>query len=131
MDSFYNTRRVPLTKDNSNVFEPAFHSDGQEEEKKIQHIVKLVNARDPPNRFFESTVNLANQDAWKRRSIYLSKAHLNFEPQSTHNVRHSMHTALPTPHLNREDSADDEQWDNTDECIGEYDRIIPVIGVPK
>lgn len=129
--SFYNAKKEPLTKDNSNVFEPAFGEIEPEGKRRIQSIVKLVNARDPPNKYFESTVNLANKDAWKRRSIYLSKANMNFEPDNVNNARHTIHTAFDTPNLNREDSCDDDLWDNTDEGIGEFDRVIPVIGVPK
>ena len=100
--------------------------------KRIDSIIKLVNARDPPNKFFESTVNLANQDAWKRRSIYLSQANFQFEPQSTNNFRHSINNiGLRSTALLKDDSSDDWMYGNTDEGIGEMDRYIPMIGVPK
>ena len=66
----------------SKLFENWSSEAPDQENKRIQSIIKLVNARDPPNKIFESTVNLANKDAWKRRSIYLTKAQLQFETQS-------------------------------------------------
>lgn len=107
-----------------------------EKNKRISSIVKLVNARDPINKYFESTVNLANKDAWKRRSIYLSKAK-QFEPEvmQTETRRTVINQGLNPPPLattlSREDSNDDELWGNVDEGIGENDRVIPVISPPK
>ncbi len=108
----------------------------REKNRRISSIVKLVNARDPINNYFESTVNLANKDAWKRRSIYLSKAK-QFDPDvGRAGPRHTvMNPTLDQPpltsSLSREDSADDELWGNVDEGIGENDRVIPVITPPK
>ena len=90
----------------------------------------MINSRDPPNKFFESTVNWANKDAWKRRSIYLSKAQA-FVPQNQETRRTVVTTLAKASSLNRDDSTDDELWNNVDENIGEYDRVIPSISTPK
>lgn len=107
-----------------------------EKNRRISSIVKLVNARDPINKVFESSVNLANKDAWKRRSIFLSKAK-QFEPEmSRPDHRNTVINQSPAPaplvaSLSKEDSMEDELWGNVDEGIGEYDRVIPVITPPK
>lgn len=100
-------------------------------EKRIHKTVKLINARDPPNKVFESSVNLTNQDAWKRRSIYMSKAQFQFDTQPNDFMRFSVNTPIDSSLLKREDSNDDNLWNNVDEGISVYDRIIPVIGTPK
>jgi hypothetical protein len=92
--------------------------------------VKLVNARDPPNKYFESTVNLANKDAWKRRSIYLTQAKA-FEPHAPAAVRHTAFGTNLGSNLSKDDSADDDFFDNVDEEIGEFDRVIPIVLTPK
>jgi hypothetical protein len=92
--------------------------------------VKLVNARDPPNKYFENTVNLANKDAWKRRSIYLNEAKA-FEPHSAAAGRQTAYGSNLVSNLSRDDSADDDFFDNVDEEIGEFDRVIPVVLTPK
>lgn len=111
--SFYNARNAQESE--SNIFDPAFDFNVPSREKRISSIVKLVHARDPPNKFFESTVNLANQDAWKRRSIYMSKANMGFEAPREQKERHTVMSPFETPNLTREDSADDDSWNNTDE----------------
>lgn len=68
-------------------------------QKHIEKVVKLVNARDPPNKLFESTVNLANRDAWKRRSVYMSRAQFNREPIENIDIRHSVNVAFEAPLL--------------------------------
>lgn len=92
--------------------------------------MKLVNARDPPNKYFENTVNLANKDAWKRRSIYLNEAKA-FVPQAPAAVRHTAYGSNLVSNLSRDDSADDDFFDNVDEEIGEFDRVIPIVSNPK
>lgn len=47
------------------------------------------------------------------------------------NIRHSINFGLRPRTLMKEDSTDDYLMDNTDEGIGEMDRFIPCIGVPK
>lgn len=72
----------PFDDEESKLFENCSEVVSDKENKRIQSIIKLVNARDPPNKLFESTVNLANKDAWKRRSIYLTKAQFQFDTQN-------------------------------------------------
>ena len=114
--------------------EPFEANNGPEGETKIKKIVKLVNMRDPPNKLFESSVDLANKDAWKRRSIYMSKAQYNFEAPDVDQVRHSVNVPFDIPLINsnkNDDCSDDHLWNNVDECISVHDRIIPVIPTPK
>eukprot|EP00343_Euplotes_focardii_P002333 CAMPEP_0205807058 /NCGR_PEP_ID=MMETSP0205-20121125/10729_1 /ASSEMBLY_ACC=CAM_ASM_000278 /TAXON_ID=36767 /ORGANISM="Euplotes focardii, Strain TN1" /LENGTH=490 /DNA_ID=CAMNT_0053080791 /DNA_START=66 /DNA_END=1538 /DNA_ORIENTATION=- len=74
---------------------------------------------------------MGNKDAWKRRSIFLTKAQA-FEPHSNQESRHTvMNNMNNKPFLHRDDSTDDELWDNVDENIGEFDRVIPSIAQPK
>jgi Dullard-like phosphatase family protein len=131
-DSFTNAKREILKKENSNIFEPAFGVYGEGNVKRIDSIVKLINARDPPNKYFDSTVNFMDDNVWKRRSIYMTKAQMNLDPSRS---QHARHTVLNSGHqgltLSREDSGEDDFWDNTDEGIGEYDRVIPVVAIPK
>lgn len=56
---------------------------------------------------------------------------MNFDGPSNRQIRNSVAVGYEQPTLNREDSNEDSMWGNTDEEIGEYDRYIPVIGVPQ
>jgi len=124
-----NGHNDPFMDARHDLFNNPYEPEGK---KRINSIVKLINARDPPNRYFDATVKLTDEDVWKRRSIYMSKADRSFEPEQVQNTRHTVaNTQLSTPNLNREDSADEDFFDNVDEGIGEHDRVIPVIGVPK
>lgn len=133
-DTVSNNPRGSITNNTTDIYEPEFGFPHQDEEtKRISSIVKLVEARDPINKYFESTVNLANKDAWRRRSIYLSKAQA-FDPQIKRGeVRNTVTNTFSPPktQLSKDDSTDDELWDNVDEGIGEYDRVIPSIAPPK
>lgn len=104
-----------MGKESSDIFEPAFGDFEPDGQKRLNSIVKLVNARDPPNKYFESTVNLANQDAWQRRSIYMTRASMNFDAPQSHNLRNTAHAGGLSPNLHRDDSWDDDVFNNTDE----------------
>lgn len=121
----------PFDDEESKLFENCSDVISDKENRRIQSIIKLVNARDPPNKLFESTVNLANKDAWKRRSIYLTKAQFQFDTQNVKNIRHSINFGIRPTTLMKDDSIEDGMFNNTDEGIGEMDRFIPSIGVPK